>query len=286
MLHGLFKSICRSGVNPEKVFRIRWGATQVYHQPLNRATQYLRRFSQDPPGQSNLSFHAVHLLYKMFSNCYFIVIKHPTGLCQTKGFSVFFWIILSHEVSRLFPTRTHTSTYAKFKNLLYIRCTLADILLQCLFDLIFYNRTNCWIVWPAGSGTQDNISGWLMFLCSPNVTKTLYYELSFSPCKSLKNSDFSLNFWSTHVLLWGHWYSCFGLLVMSLLGFPYLHLCCDTCQPLYSQHVAVPHMRVSAEVGCRIGMGHLPLADPKGFLGTPPRSKLFHFHAVFGKKIG
>ena len=30
LLHGLFKCICRSGVNPEKVFCIRLGATQVY----------------------------------------------------------------------------------------------------------------------------------------------------------------------------------------------------------------------------------------------------------------
>ena len=44
---------------------------------------------------------------------------------KTKGFSVFFWIILSHEVSRHFPT--HTSAYANFENLLHIRCTPADI---------------------------------------------------------------------------------------------------------------------------------------------------------------
>ena len=31
IVHGLFKSICRSGANPEKVFHIRWGAMQVYH---------------------------------------------------------------------------------------------------------------------------------------------------------------------------------------------------------------------------------------------------------------
>ena len=31
VLHGLFKSICRSGVNPEKTLRIRGGAMQVYH---------------------------------------------------------------------------------------------------------------------------------------------------------------------------------------------------------------------------------------------------------------
>ena len=30
-MHGLFKSICRSGANPEKVLRIRGGAMQVYH---------------------------------------------------------------------------------------------------------------------------------------------------------------------------------------------------------------------------------------------------------------
>ena len=32
-------------------------------QSLNCAIQYLRRLSQDPPSQSNLSFHGVHLLY-------------------------------------------------------------------------------------------------------------------------------------------------------------------------------------------------------------------------------
>ena len=30
-MHGLFKSICRSRANPEKVLRIRGGAMQVYH---------------------------------------------------------------------------------------------------------------------------------------------------------------------------------------------------------------------------------------------------------------
>ena len=31
VLHGLFKSICRSGANPEKTLRIRGGVMQVYH---------------------------------------------------------------------------------------------------------------------------------------------------------------------------------------------------------------------------------------------------------------
>ena len=30
-MHGLFKSICRSGANPEKALHIRGGAMQVYH---------------------------------------------------------------------------------------------------------------------------------------------------------------------------------------------------------------------------------------------------------------
>ena len=30
-MHGLFKSICRSGANPEKTLHIRGGAMQVYH---------------------------------------------------------------------------------------------------------------------------------------------------------------------------------------------------------------------------------------------------------------
>ena len=39
-------------------------------------SQSVKQFSQF---NSNL-----HLLYKMFFNCIFIVIKHPTGLCQNK----------------------------------------------------------------------------------------------------------------------------------------------------------------------------------------------------------
>ena len=58
----------------------------------------------------------------------------------------------------------------------------------------------------------------------------------------------------THVLLWGQWYPCFGLLVMSPLSFkarvdsliwtwqrciwctfPKIHLWCDTCKSLDSQ---------------------------------------------------
>ena len=59
-----------------------------------------------------------------------------------------------------------------------------------------------------------------------------------------------LNFWRTKVLLWGHWYSYYWLLVTSALDFkplltffvtcvqliPQAHLWCDTCWPLGGQH--------------------------------------------------
>ena len=87
-------------------------------------------------------------------------------------------------------------------------------------------------------------------------------------------------FWGRKSFLCGHWYPYFGLLVMSLLGFkgrvgsliwtwwrhvwymfPEIHLWCDTCWPLDGQHSSrsLPHMHVSAEVGCRIRSGDLPV---------------------------
>ena len=66
---------------------------------------------------------------------------------------------------------------------------------------------------------------------------------------------FFLNFGRRQSFLWGHWYPCFGLLVMSPLGFkarvsrhihpwqrcmcytfPKIHLWCDICWPLGDQH--------------------------------------------------
>ena len=42
--------------------------------PLNHAFQYLRRLSQDPPSQSNLSFHGVH--------CYINVLQVTVIYCN------------------------------------------------------------------------------------------------------------------------------------------------------------------------------------------------------------
>ena len=57
-VHGLFKSICRSGANPEKVLRIRRRShASLPSQPVNRAVQYLRRFSRDPPTNQSFSKH-------------------------------------------------------------------------------------------------------------------------------------------------------------------------------------------------------------------------------------
>ena len=73
----------------------------------------------------------------MFFTVICVVLKVSSRIMLTsKGFSVFFWIILSHKVSRHFPIHTRTSTYANFKNLLYIRGTLADIPLHFSVDLL------------------------------------------------------------------------------------------------------------------------------------------------------
>ena len=89
-------------------------------------------------------------------------------------------------------------------------------------------------------------------------------------CNKVQPNMSSLFCW-THVHFWGHWYPCFGLLVMSPLGFKArvgslirtwqrctwytfleTHLWCNTYQPLSDQHGSwsLSHMHVSAEVGC------------------------------------
>ena len=79
---------------------------------------------------------------------------------------------------------------------------------------------------------------------SPNGVRVLNFKWAFFKKKFCHES-----------FLWGYWYPSFGLLVMSPLGFkarvgsfihtwqrcmcyvcPEIHLCCDTCQPLGSQH--------------------------------------------------
>ena len=85
--------------------------------------------------------------------------------------------------------------------------------------------------------------------------------------------SFFKNFCWTHVHLWGHWYPCFELLMMSPLGFKAKvgsalfalgRGICVTCSlrfpsgatPLlvYNASIAascLPHMHVSVEVGCQ-----------------------------------
>ena len=119
-------------------------------------------------------------------------------------------------------------------------------------------------------------------------------------------------FWWTHVLLWGHWYPCFGLLVASPLGFkarvgspihtwlrhmwcmfPEIHIWCKTCQPLDSQHGSqslFPHAcsnigRIwASDKRTPTYQSNTPVADLRGCQERAPQSKFFHFHAVFCRK--
>ena len=118
---------------------------------------------------------------------------------------------------------------------------------------------------------------WFMFLCSPQdsfVTNSLAHP---------EHKHFFKNILVDTYPFMGPLILLFGLLVMSLLGSSYVHLSCDTCRPLYSQHVAVSHIRVSAEIECWIRMGHLPLVDPREALGTPTslRIQILSFSCSF-----
>ena len=86
--------------------------------------------------------------------------------------------------------------------------------LKCiLFNTVFFNTL--------GWTTSFQNDGWLL------ISKKCKYFLAF----------FKKNFFGRHEsFLWGHWYLCFGLLVMSSLSKPEIHLRCDTCQPLGGQH--------------------------------------------------
>ena len=91
--------------------------------------------------------------------------------------------------------------------------------------------------------------------------------------------DLEKSFWWTHVLLWGHWYPCFGLLVTSPLGFKaewaalfaLIRAIHDVCTLKFTFGATpanllmtsmgaghFPQMYISAEVGFRIRSGDLP----------------------------
>ena len=72
-------------------------------QSLNHAIQYLRRLSQDPPSQSNLSFMQFTCCINVYTNCYYCNKASNRIVPKQKELVVFIWIILSHEVSRHSP---------------------------------------------------------------------------------------------------------------------------------------------------------------------------------------
>ena len=96
-----------------------------------------------------------------------------------------------------------------------------------------------------------------------------YWKIVMSICDTLENSgEFFLKFFlgGNKSFLWGHWCPCFGLLVTSPCGFkarvdslictwqrltcdmfPEIHLWCNTCWPLVSQH------------GCSADLFHIPV---------------------------
>ena len=60
-MHGLFKSICRSGANPEKTLHIRGGALQVYHQTSELCSPVFKEAQPRPSEHSKLEYHTNNL---------------------------------------------------------------------------------------------------------------------------------------------------------------------------------------------------------------------------------
>ena len=135
-MHGLFSLFA----GPERILRRFSVFAEEPRKSITTTTEPCSPvFKEAQPRPSKQLVSLVQSILMQFTcctKCSFIVNycnKISSRIVLTsKGFSVFFWITLSHEVSRHFPPPTHTpiSTYANFKNLVHIRCTLADIPLQ------------------------------------------------------------------------------------------------------------------------------------------------------------
>ena len=110
-MHGLFKCICRSGL--ERILR-RFSifAEEPCKSTITTTEPCSPLFKEAQPRPSNHNTRALFsliqtfsfssLIVLMFCNCYLFYNKVSSRIVLTsKGFSVFFWITLSPEVSRL-----------------------------------------------------------------------------------------------------------------------------------------------------------------------------------------
>ena len=82
------------------------------------------------------------------------------------------------------------------------------------------------VVWTLQSKLPNCRSDMVFFFFKKFLVDTCPFLVVWTLQSKLPNcrSDmvfffFKKSFWWTHVLFWGHWYPCFGFLVMSPLGF-------------------------------------------------------------------
>ena len=128
-------------------------------------------------------------------------------------------------------------------------------------SFVFLKKMCYWIQWKHLGKTQVIRVNEKM-ICSPSP------HTSYAIMKDLCLFVEKCIFLNTYLSARGHWYPCFGLLVMSALGFkvmvdlacilsclhatPQIHLWCNTCRPLDGQYGGLSRsLHASAEVGRR-----------------------------------
>ena len=142
-------------------------------------------------------------------------------------------------------------------------------------------------------------------------------SVKYSACARYQSTDFFFNFGGHESFLWGHWYPCFGLLVTSPLGFkvrvsslicpwqrhmcytfPEIHLWCDTCWPLGSQHGSLSISSTylwdiggtrNWELSCHHSLCEIRQARRSTDWAIPARPKgqtLFHYFSIFTRQPG
>ena len=125
------------------------------------------------------------------------------------------------------------------------------------------------------------VESWISFNANRHFTSCFEFILNWL----ISLSFLFLKFFGEHKsFLWGHWYPCFGLLMTFPLGFqPYshlaeayllhiswdeIHLWCDTCWPLSSQHGSWDNLlHIPASRHCR-GLNRRPIVPQANALPT------------------
>ena len=127
-MHGLFQVYLQIRSESWEGFTYsRRSHASLPSRPVNRAVQYLRRLSQDPPTQkkeqsiSLISRIGIFIVYNVFLLLVIYCCNKASNQIVTRSKELVFysWIPLSPEVSRLFPIHTHAQHHTRTSRTFY-----------------------------------------------------------------------------------------------------------------------------------------------------------------------